>query len=282
MARLTETEIAELLGRVIPADDDVVVVFSGVWTFAHRLTFPPAETGDQLLDVLQDVVGPDRTLVLPAYTFLDFARTRTFDLKRSVPEGGLLTECAVGRPGWQRLAKPMNSYCVVGPRAGEMTALPSTTAWGRDGVLSWLNKVKARTLVLGVPWESCSIMHHAEETLAVPFRYYKRFQGRLKEDGKDRGSCEEVMYVRSLEVPPEWDISPLGRVLNDRKLVLDGGLAAVPLQSAPADVVHAVNEELMGDDPYIYHTNRDAVIDWVAGGGAEREMATLKPEERWP
>ena len=282
MARLTETEIAALLARVIPAADDVVVVFSGLWTFAHRLAFPPAETGERLLRVLADVVGPERTLVLPAYTFLDFARTRTFDLRRSLPEVGMLTESAVGRAGWRRLARPMNSYCVRGPRADELAALPATTAWGRDGVLGWLVARKARTLVLGVPWESCSVMHHAEETLAVPFRYYKRFRGRLLEDGADKGPCEEVMYVRSLEVPPQWDISPLGRELNARDLVLDGGAAAVPLQSAPADAVHAVNRDLMAADPYCYHTNRDEVVAWVEGGGVERERAALAPEERWP
>lgn len=282
MARLSDSDIAEILERVIPAEDDVVVIFSGIWTFAHRLAFPAAETGDRLLDVIEDVVGSNRTVVLPAYTFLEFARARAFDLRRSVPEGGILTERVIGRDGWRRLPKPMNSYSLRGPRADEAFALASTTAWGPDGVLGWLTQAKARTLVFGVPWESCSIMHHAEETLGVPFRYYKRFQGRLLDDGDDRGACAEIMYARSLNVPPEWDISLLGRVLNERGLVLDGGVSAVPLQSAPADVVHAVNEELMGDNPYVYHTNADAVRAWVDGGGREREMAMLKPEERWP
>ena len=124
-------------------------------------------------------------------------------------------------------------------------------------------------------------MHYAEETLQVPYRYYKRFKGELLDNGEPLGSCEEVMYSRSLHAVPEWDITALGPALSDAGVVLKSPNRRIPMESAKARDFHRVNEGMFAKNPYIYHENADELKAWVKIG-KEAEIATLSTEEKWP
>jgi aminoglycoside N3'-acetyltransferase len=281
MSALTEKEFIDVLEATLPADDDIIAIYSGIWTFAPQFRWPAEEIGPRLLKIVDDFVGPDRTLIFPAYSYLDFARNRTYDLTLSKPETGVLPESALADKAFTRSRSPMNSYAVRGPRADELLSRPSTTAWGPDGVLGWMCEADIRICILGVSWLSCSLMHHAEETLQVPYRYYKRFKGEIFDNGESLGACEEVMYSRSLHAVPEWDITSLGPALSDAGVVLKSPNRRIPMESAKASEFHRVNEAMFAADPYVYHENVDELKAWVENG-KEAEMATLKPEERWP
>lgn len=286
MGKLTEKDFTDVLAELLPPGDDVVAIYSGLWTFAGGFGWPPAEMGPRMLRLIEDYLGPERTLVLPAYSFLDFARFRKFDLHRTMTETGALPDAALakavtGADGWVRSRSPMNSYLVRGPRAAEVLARPCTTAWGPDGVLGWMVEAKARIAVLGVPWVSCSMMHHAEELLLVPYRYYKRFAGTLLIDGVESAPCVEVMYSRSLHAVPEWDITGFGAELRRQGVVTVSKNRRIPMEAGPAAEVHRVNTGLFAADPYCYITNREVLEAWIRDG-KEAEIASLKPEERWP
>jgi len=284
MAKLTQNDFIEVLEALLPSDKEVVAIYSGLWTFASGFGWPPDQMGERVLSLIEGFLGPDRTLVLPAYSFTDFARFRRFDLVRTMTETGALPEAALARVdggGWMRSRSPMNSYLVKGPRADELLALPCTTAWGRDGVLGWMCDVDARIAILGVPWVSCSMMHHAEELQMVPYRYFKRFSGTLFKDGREVGPCVDVIYSRSLHAVPEWDITGFGRELRAQGAVTVSDNRLIPMEAGSARDVHRVNSELFAADPYCYITNRDVLEAWIADG-KEAEIAQLKPEECWP
>ncbi len=276
----TERDLEDVFRALLPPDNDVIAVYSGLWTFVHAFGWPPDQAAARVLEILEDVAGEGRTLVLPAYSYLDFARNRTFDLVRTAPDTGSLPETALAGGAFRRSRSPMNSYLVKGPRAEELLTLPCTTAWGLDGVLGWLCGVNARVCVLGVPWVSCSLMHHAEEILMVPYRYFKRFAGRMFEDGEEIGPCAEVMYSRSLHAVPEWDITGFGRALRADGAVKVGDNRRIPMESGLARDIHRVNEDLFREDMYCYITNGDELDAWIRNG-KDDEMAGLKREERW-
>lgn len=281
MSALTEKEFIDVLAATLPVEDEIIAIYSGLWTFAPQFRWPAEEIGPRLLKIIDEFVGPERTLIFPAYSYLDFARNRTYDLTLSKPETGVLPESALADKAFTRSRSPMNSYAVRGPRAEELLSCPSTTAWGPDGVLGWMCEADIRISILGVSWLSCSLMHYAEETLQVPYRYYKRFKGEIFDNGKSLGPCEEVMYSRSLNAVPEWDITSLGPALSDAGVVLKSPNRRIPMESAKASEFHRVNEAMFAADPYVYHENVDELKAWVEDG-KEAEMATLKPEERWP
>jgi len=278
--RLAEEDFRRTFASVIAPTDRAIVIFSGLWTFAHQFGWSVKKTPLRLLDLIEEVVGAERTLIFPTFTFLSFARSRTFDLVRSPSEVGVLSRVATGRAGYVRTRRPMNSYAVKGPLAADVAALPCTTAWGDAGVMGWMQANDVRFIVLGIPWaDGCSIVHRPEEMERVPYRYFKRFKGRLLDDGAPLGECEEVMYVRSLTVSPEFDFTPGTRALERRGRLRSGDNPLIPVASATATDIVAIVSELLRDDPYAFIANRDAVAAWVADGKV-REIASLKPDER--
>ena len=276
--KLTEEDFHRALDEVLGPEDEVFIVFSGIYTFAHLFEWPPQDTPDRLLDVFESFASNGRTLVVPAY-YLGFAGTRLFDPRRTLTDIGMLPDCAVQREKLNRLDKPMNSYMVAGAKAEEILRLPCTTAWGEDGVMAWLVRNKAKVMTLGVPWhESCSLYHYAEELLKVPYRYHKRFVGELRRDGVPSGTCEEVMFSRSAKVPVEWDHEKVYPRLLDANVVVPGGYGGIPLEAALASDIAAVTCDMLDANPYAYVTNYDEVKAWV-DHEKEIEMSSLTDEE---
>ena len=67
--RLSGDALEQALREVIPDEDEVVIVFSRLWTIGSRLDFPGRELPGRMLDILLDVVGGGRTLLIPGYCF---------------------------------------------------------------------------------------------------------------------------------------------------------------------------------------------------------------------
>jgi len=278
--RLAEEDFRRAFASVIAPTDKAIAIFSGLWTFVHQFGWSVKKAPLKTLDLIEEVIGTERTLIFPTFTFMSFARSRTFDLVRSPSEVGVLSRAATGRAGYVRTRRPMNSYAVKGPLAAEVAALPCTTAWGDDGVMGWMQANDVRFIVLGIPWaDGCSIVHRPEETERVPYRYFKRFKGRLFDDGVPLGECQEVMYVRSINVSPDFDFTPGTRALERRGRLRVGDNPLVPVASATAKDIVAIVTDLLRDDPYTFIANREAVEAWVADG-KEREIPALKPDER--
>jgi aminoglycoside 3-N-acetyltransferase len=267
------------LAGLIAEDDEVVVVFSGLWSFGHRLGVSPPDVPAAVLDVLLEAVG-DRTLVLPAYTNA-FPRTKVFDLRRSQPETGVLPKYALTNGQFHRTANPMDSYLTFGLKSNEILHRKETTLWGDDSVMAWFGQVNARILVLGEPWHrACAFYHRAEELIRVPYRYYKRFNGSLVDIDDSRRPCSTVMYVRPLQQPIVWDHTKIQPILMHKKVIAVSGDPDIPVQSARAGDVLDACLELLTEDPYAYVVNSDDLKNWIVNGGMRREIDDLPYEQR--
>jgi len=278
---ITLDDIEAGLRRVIDPDDEVVVLHSGIWRFGHSVRPLPKDFVDQLLDRILAVVGPDRTLLFPAYNSADFPRTKSFDLVRDEPETGALTVAVLRRRCAERSRQPMNSYLVMGPDSQTYLDSPSTTAWGDDSVMGLLERAGARFVTLGEVWhESCSYYHRSEEICGSPYRYYKRFEGDLLEDGRVIGSCSETFFVKSLNVHCDDFYAGPELLLRERKLTVDAGDPRLILESARVDDIVKVTCEILEEDPYYFVQNREDVEAWVEDGMLE-EIAALAPENQY-
>tara|TARA_R110001592_G_scaffold161973_1_gene394876 strand:+ start:21552 stop:22415 length:864 start_codon:yes stop_codon:yes gene_type:complete len=285
LTKLTLDDLSTALREIIPDDDEVIVMHSGVWSFALAYGWTRPEDVDPMIDILTDIIGADRTLIMPAYNF-DFYRTKQFDLVRSLPQVGVLPDRAWRRMGMVRTRQPMNSYFVVGPRSDEVVALPCTTAWGDDSVLGWMQGVNARICILGVSWEEgCSFIHRCEEKARVPYRYFKRFPGTLFDDGRKIGPCSEVLYSRPLAIMLADDWSSITDPLRASGDMLTTSNPKLHFESALSQVVYDQGMAVLEQDPYILLPTADGLRDrvraWVKND-KKAEMAALAPEQRWP
>lgn len=279
--RLTGNDFHKALTEVILPQDEVIVFYAGIWSFAGYFDCEIQKIPDLLLDIIEDVIGPKRTVLFPTFCAGDFIKTGKYDLVRSKPkESGILSERALLR-GFLRTHKPLHSFAVKGPKAAEVMALPCTTAWGPESILAWMGSVNARLCPLGLPWNrACSYFHRIEETLQVPYRYFKRFSGALYNDGKEIGPCEEIKYSYSLRVPLDYDYIVIQRELVAQKRILACKNPLVPLESIVTSDADAVCRKVFEDDPYAIVKNKEAVKNWVETGKSD-EVAALKPSERY-
>jgi aminoglycoside N3'-acetyltransferase len=269
------------LDEVIADGDDFVVLYAGIWQFGHRFGLRPEALLDCLIAALLNRIGPRRTLVVPAYVS-NFPETRKFDLIRSLAYTGVIANRLLQHSQAIRTAQPMDSYVAIGPHARDISALPCTTAWGDDGVMGFFDTVDARQVILGVPWHSsCSHCHRCEEVVGVPYRYYKRFAGRLLNNGEDVGPCQEVMYVRPRRVDPMLDYSPIRRRLAEVDAVrFSESCPELMLESASSRDITRHSCDLVRENPLVFVNDRDAIKAWIADD-REAEIAGLVPDERF-
>jgi hypothetical protein len=281
LGTLNENDFRVSLSDVIRPQDECVWISSGVWTFAHHFGWPRDEIADRLLDIVLDVIGPERTLLLPSYTFA-YAKNRQYDIRLTPPETGVLPKTALRRDGFLRTLKPINSYLVFGPRANEVLALPCATAWGSDSVMEWVENNDVRLCVLGVPWhEACSFYHRAEQIANVPYRYYKRFPGALLRDGEVIGQCEETMFVTSLVCRPAIDWARIHVRTLAVGEVLVGRYPVIFVESVTAKVVQEAGLSILQENPYGLVKNANEVREWVANDRLN-EIRALPPGDQSP
>ena len=276
--RVTASEIRQAFDRVVLREDEVVVIYSGIWMFGSLLGMPIQQVPRFLVDLILETLGPERTVLFPGYTYA-YARTREFDIALSKPETGVLSQEVFADARFLRTESPLNSYFVTGPRTPEAMRIHDETLWGDDSLMGWCDHVDARICVLGEPWhEACTNFHRAEEILRVPYRYFKRFPGVTKNRGELIGKASPVMYVRPLNCEMDRDFTAPAKLMAQRGMILDGQHGDFPLESAMASDIARVSLELLEEDPYAFVRNKVRLRRWVATE-KEAEIESLKPEE---
>ena len=263
--RITCNDFLHVLEEVIPSSSDVIVIYHGIWTFAHLFEQPPSMVANYLLDCLDRYLGKNKTLILPAFCASNFVKTKVYDMKKSLPkESGMLSIAALTKGNFSRTNSPMHSYLVRGPMKDDVLNLHPATSWGDDSILDWMVDVNARICPLGLDWhKACSLFHRIEEILQVPYRYYKKFNGDMYNDGKFIHSCSEVKYSYPLQVPLELDHSIVTPILKKDYQTPESSDDRIFMQSAGAkDILSACNK-VLSDDIYAYVKNKDNAIDWV-------------------
>jgi aminoglycoside N3'-acetyltransferase len=148
------------------------------WNEFFNVPMRPSE----VIDLLRDLLGPDGTLVMPAFA-IDRDPAKVFLVDRVPVYTGLLCEAFRRYPGVQRSIHLNSSVCALGPNAEylirdhHLTAMP----WGKDSPFCRLMEVDARLLGLGAGFNFMTPLHAVECLLydEVPF-FRKVFDGTIK------------------------------------------------------------------------------------------------------
>lgn len=261
MSRYDIDDFRDWFSQVIGPADDCVVVYSGIWTFGHKFGIPVTEVPRLLVERIVEAVGPGRTLLFPSYTYA-FARTRVYSPCDSLPETGVLPRAVLEGFPALRTRSALNSFLAIGPRAEELARVAGETLWGKSSLKGRLEAMNARMVTLGLPWkDSLGFLHRIEEAAAVPYRYFKTFHGNWREAGRSE-PWAETMYVRSLEVVPEFEWAKVDRRLREEGKIASAD-APVFIESAGAADIVATGLDLLADNPYSLLTNQSAVKAWV-------------------
>ena len=161
------------LGR----DFEILMVHSSV----NHMIPMYSDTPLNLVRMLMDFCGPNRTLVMPAFCFGDdrrdarisaaFSQHARFDLRHTPSRMGLATELFRRTRGVLQSRHPVYRVSAFGPLAKELTRGHewAETACGRDTPFDFMANHDTRILGLGKRYEVLTQVHHAEDLMGDEF-----------------------------------------------------------------------------------------------------------------
>lgn len=171
--------------------DDAVLVHA-----ALRKVGPILGGPDTLIDALCEVVGPEGTVLgycdwqledevrdnpelradIPAF---DPARSR------SIRDNGAFPELLRTRPGALRSANPGASCAALGGRARWFVADHALDyGYGPQSPFGKLVAARGKTLLLGAPRDTMTLLHHAEHLADFPGKRIRRYEAPILADGQ--------------------------------------------------------------------------------------------------
>lgn len=168
---------------------DTVMVHAAMSRVGRLLNGP-----DAFIGALRDAVGPAGTLL--AYTDWDGAYDELLDSdgrvppewrphvppfepasSRAVRDNGILAEFVRTTPGARRSGNPGASVAALGARADWLTAdHPLDFGYGPGTPLAKLVEADGKVLMAGAPYDTMTLLHHAEHLADIPGKRLRRYQ----------------------------------------------------------------------------------------------------------
>jgi aminoglycoside 3-N-acetyltransferase len=174
--------------------------------------------------IVSQLIDNNNTIILPTFN-LKFPSLKKTGYGENFITSGTMIKIILKKFNFKRTKKPMYNYAVIGPNSKKIINLKQTTAWGDDSVIGYLSNNKD-TLGLGVNTDLLSFtwvtIHCCEETLKVPYRFWKTFRGKNLDNGKN---VYEKMFVRHLdkEIVDLKQRNILNKLHKEKKLFIKKG-----------------------------------------------------------
>lgn len=153
----------------------IVLAHSSLSSFGH------VEGGARtVIDALLETVGPPGTLMVPTFTgsaALNAQNPPVFDPAKTPPWTGRIPETLLSYPQARRSHHPTHSIAALGARAEELVAGHEycLTPCGADSPYARLAAWDGYVLLIGVGYERCTLFHHVEELVGVPYHIQPGF-----------------------------------------------------------------------------------------------------------
>ncbi|KAF0201903.1 MAG: hypothetical protein FD170_2394 [Bacteroidetes bacterium] len=168
---LSETDLHKILVESMGIKNgDVIFVHSSI----DRLNISASPF--KILNILQEVVGSNGTLLFPAWHFTERAelylkKNKVFDVRKAPVALGLLPEIARRSPLAKRSIHPTNSIVAIGKQADELLMQHGDSIYPCDELSPFykMMKLNAKIIGLGVTTEFLSFVHCPEDVMKADF-----------------------------------------------------------------------------------------------------------------
>jgi aminoglycoside N3'-acetyltransferase len=199
---VTKLEIASDLIRLGLKPGDVVFLHSSLTSIGNVSGGP-----NEVIDALMEVLGPDGTLAMPAFsqpygTMLGtLEANEIFDPGRTPSTVGLIAETFRTRAGVRRSIHPTSSVCACGPKAAMITdgSHLRDSDFGAGTPLYKIMEFEGKILGLGVGLGVVSFYHVLEDVLRDKFPVKVRMDRVYNARALDLDGKLHVLHIRPLD-----------------------------------------------------------------------------------
>lgn len=279
MNKIDHLKLRKIFSEVFPEDDRPIIIQSGLWSFVRLLDCSIQDSAKYTLDFILDFFNDEKTILMPSFT-PNFSTTKKFDIYLSKPTTGILPQYAIKEKIMTRTLQPMTSFIVRGKCEEEVKGLSCTTVWGKDSIMEWIEKKDAIWCAFGVPWSiGCAFFHRAEEIMRVPYRYYKKYNGKCFNNKKFLGEISEVKYSYSKKIKPIFNFEAWPKYLYQTGKVKQSKTKYLFIETASAKTILQAALNFFSDDMYAFIKNKKEVNAWVENG-KNKEIENLDKKEK--
>jgi len=191
MTPWTRTALAEQLSALGLEPGDAVLVHAGLRSVGPVLGGP-----DTLIAALGDVVGSDGTILGYCDWNYDDRDFPDSSLRQHVPpfdpgrsratrDNGAFPELLRTTPGARRSGSPGASCAALGGRADWFTADHALDyGYGPQSPFGKLVEADGKTMLIGAPLDTMTLLHHAEHLADIPAKHIRRYETPMLVDGE--------------------------------------------------------------------------------------------------
>ncbi len=202
------------------------------------------------LDAICDVVGPEGTIVMPAYTTQVMRFDMDFVWEETPTLMGLLPEYLRTRPQSLRSLHPMFSVTAQGARQNDICANNSTNSFGWNSPFDRMLKGGARVVTIGLPSGYLVGMAHQVEAMCdVPYVYNKLIRRMPIVNGKPVDKTFSAT-VRHLDLDIRYDLARHVRNLREEDHVKSSRLGDAWVHSVDYVTTFNTAADRLGEDPF--------------------------------
>ena len=145
---------------------------------------------------ISDIIGKGGTISFPTFSYSLVRTKKIFSLKDTPSETGVLTEYLRKKRGSIRQVHPYSSVTSLGKNAKFICKNNSNHAYGYDSPFHRLYELNAKYVSLGIkPNLVCSLSHHIETILNVPYRFTKEFSHLVRLKNGKKKKQKFYLYV---------------------------------------------------------------------------------------
>ena len=176
------------------------------------------------LKQIKKIIGKNGNIVVPTFTY-SYCNNQTFNPAQINKKMGKFSEVVQLDENSKRSYDPLFSVSVIGNKANYYTELKDKNCFGEKSF--WAKFLENDGQILGLNFGiACTIFHHFEWLVKVPYRFEKKFIGKTKLKNK-KIITESIFFCRDLKnkyslgnfIPIERDafkhkikkLSPLGK-----------------------------------------------------------------------
>ncbi len=168
----TTDELRTHLEQTVGQDFEILMIHSSVNSMLPTYKGSPLE----LLQMLIEYCGPDRTLVMPAFFFGDpkigsvretFQKQPIFNLKRTPSQMGLMTELFRRSKGVKQSRHPVYRLSALGPLAEKLVAghEAASAPAGYGSPFEFMVQHKTTVMGIGKSFHVLTQVHHVDELM---------------------------------------------------------------------------------------------------------------------
>ena len=207
-------------GDVVFISSDVTDLFATCLKNGEKFDF------NVFIDEILKVVGETGTVIFPTYNW-DFCHNVAFNYKKTRSKTGCLGDIALKRDDFKRTRHPIYSFAVAGKDQDLLCNMNNKTSFGADSPFAYFEKVRAKNVIIDVPYNSCyTFIHYVEQKVGTAYRYEKTFTSEYIDEDGNSTIKSYSMYVRDLDMKVVNDMTEMGVIFEEngisKKLVING------------------------------------------------------------